>query len=167
MQIKTEKQFAAFYDKYADAIFRYCYYRVYQRELAKELSQESFCRLWSMVVDDKEITYPKAVIYRIARNLIIDHSRKKKEASLEEIQEVSGDAIFSDEKYQDYGDNLDIKAALKKLREKNESLSEVLEMKYLQGLKVKDIAHALEVSPNIASVRIHRAIKQLKELYGN
>ncbi|NUM25832.1 MAG: sigma-70 family RNA polymerase sigma factor [Candidatus Buchananbacteria bacterium] len=167
MHLTTEKQFVDFYDKHADAIFRFCYFRIYERELAKELSQESFCRLWGMVAEGQDITYPKAVLYRIARNLVIDYVRRKKEASLEEIQEVSGDSVFKDSKSEHIDDAIDVSAVLQKLREKNEELSEPLELKYLQGLQVKEIAKILNLSPNVVSVRIHRAIKILKGMYDN
>ena len=165
--MKHEKQFIAFHDKHADAIFRFCYYRIYDRDKAKELTQESFMRMWRMLTDGQKITYPKAVVYRIARNLIIDYSRKKKEESLEETQESLGDAVFMDHEQQDPNDKIDIKLALTKLRAKNEELCEPIELKYLQGLRVKEIAEVLNVSPNVVSVRIHRGINYLKEIYGD
>ena len=41
---KTEKSFLKLYDRTADAIFRHCFFRLFDRELAKEFTQEIFLR---------------------------------------------------------------------------------------------------------------------------
>ena len=74
-----EVKFLEAYDQYSDAIFRYCYYRVYDREKAKDCVQEAYCRTWKYMESGKEIENLRALLYRIATNIIIDDSRKKKE----------------------------------------------------------------------------------------
>ena len=43
---QLQKEFEKAYDLYADAIFRHCYLRVSDRELAKDLMQEAFMKTW-------------------------------------------------------------------------------------------------------------------------
>lgn len=47
-------QFINAYNEYSDEIFRYCFYRVYDREKARELSQETFMKVWKYL-QDKDI----------------------------------------------------------------------------------------------------------------
>jgi len=69
---KKEKQFIDAYDKYSEAIFRHCYYRVFDRERAKDFVQETFCKTWKYIVDGNDIENIRAFLYKTANNLIID-----------------------------------------------------------------------------------------------
>ncbi len=63
-------------DQY-DKIYRYCYTRVHNRELAEDLTQETFLRFLENPQyngSGKELQY----LYTIAKNLCIDEYRKKK-----------------------------------------------------------------------------------------
>lgn len=163
MHSLDEKQFVKLFDKHSDAIFRFCFYRLEDKEKAKELAQETFLKTWKVIQAGQEIRYPKAMLYTIARNLVIDYVRRKKEMSLEKIHEESGDQIFfTDEKSLKINDKIDAKLALDKLRDENPEACDIVELKYLHGLKMKEIAVILEISPNSASVKMHRGIKYLK-----
>ncbi len=164
MGLNHEKQFVQLFNQHSDAIFKFCFYRLEDREKAKELTQETFMRTWKLIINHTAIQYPKAILYRIARNLIIDYIRRKKELSLEKLQETAGDAIFRDDKNPSLDEIVDARLALAKLSSENQEACESIELKYLHGLKVKEIADILEVSPNVISVRIHRGLKYLKDL---
>src|SRR3989338_5004860 len=86
--VQAEQAFLEVYDTHADAIFRHCYFRVYDREAARELAQEAFTRAWTYLAEGKEVKNIRALVYKIANNLIIDGARKKREASLEALQEA-------------------------------------------------------------------------------
>src|SRR3989344_7747615 len=83
----SEKEFLDAYEQHADAIYRHCYFRVYNEDLAKDLSQETFIKTWKYVTEVKEIKNIKAFLYRVAVNLIIDNSRKKTTLVFDEIKE--------------------------------------------------------------------------------
>lgn len=161
-----EKEFLAAYEQYQEAIFKHCYFRVFERELAKELAQETFMRAWQYLADGKTVENLRAFLYRIANNLVIDVSRKKKEASLETMQEngfepatqVSLDAI---------SDQLDLSKVRKLISELEPMYRDVLIMRYLDGLPPKEIAQAIGETTNVVSVRIHRGVEQLKKLLKN
>ncbi|MFC1612657.1 RNA polymerase sigma factor, partial [Patescibacteria group bacterium] len=78
----NEEQFIAIYDELAEDIFRHLYFRVYDYERTKELTQEVFTRTWIYVSKGRKIENLKALAYRIATNIAIDESRKKKAVSL-------------------------------------------------------------------------------------
>lgn len=163
---RLEKLFTTIYDEHADAIFRYCLYRVYDREKAKDVTQESYMRLWNMMTEGKNIKNHRAMLYTVARNLIIDSTRKKSstESSLDVLLEAGWQVSDHTEGAQRKNDTLDVHRALEQLREHNHEWGECVELRYLDGLAVKDIAAVLEVSPNVISVRIYRGVRQLKKI---
>lgn len=154
-------EFLRAYDQYADAIFRHCYYRVYDREKAKELSQECFMKTWEYLASGKKVDNLRAFLYRVANNLVIDSSRKKKETSLDAMMDEGFEpAEPGPERTTIAAEAGQMIALLDKLDEK---YRDVVRMRYLDDLSPKEIAHALGESENVVSVRIHRGIKQLRE----
>jgi RNA polymerase sigma-70 factor (ECF subfamily) len=159
-QGKTE-EFLKAYDELSDALFRHCYYRCYDRERAKELMQECFVRAWEYVVEGKEIKNLKAFLYRVANNLVIDESRKKKESSLDVLM----DAGFEprDDKDQTVT-NAEAGQMMRLLDRIDEKYRRVVAMRYLDDLSPKEIAIVMGESENVVSVRLYRGIRQLRDL---
>lgn len=163
---KTEKDFLHAYDLYADSIFRYCFYRVYNRERAKDLVQESFTRLWKELACGKTIKNSRAFLYQVARNLIIDDSRKVKEIFLEDspdIENIKTEINLLEKE----AIHFEVEQALKLVKELEMEFQEVIILRYIEGYRPQEIAELLKISESLVSVRLHRALKKLKEqLYG-
>src|SRR3989344_3722139 len=84
---QQEQDFKNAYQQYVDAIYRHCYFRVYNKDLAEDLTQETFIKTWKYIAEGKEIKNIKAFLYRVAVNLIIDNSRKKTALVLDDVKE--------------------------------------------------------------------------------
>lgn len=156
--LKVEKEFLSVYDAHADALFRYCWRRVYNRELARELMQEAFTKSWQYLAEGKQVKNLKAFVYHTATNLIIDHHRKKKDESLEAMEE--GAHAVATAHALNWNDVIDAKALLKKIEEIDEPYREALRLRYIDELTPKEIAAICGESVNVISVRITRAKKQ-------
>src|SRR6185503_9024516 len=89
MTNEIQAQFLSAYDSYEAAIYRHCFFRVYNKTRAEELVQETFMRVWQYLMQGKTVDNIRAFLYRVANNLIIDESRKKKEESLEVLMDKS------------------------------------------------------------------------------
>src|SRR3989344_2523417 len=115
-----EQQFLKTYNEYADAIFRHCCFKVHNRELAKDLTQETFLRTWKYLQGGKTIENSKAFLYKTALNLIIDHSRKKQaDSSLDSLTEQGFDIGFDNrEEMQNFMDGKKAMAELHRLDSK-------------------------------------------------
>lgn len=157
--IETHKEFLAAYDQFADAIFRHCYFRVFNRDRAKDLMQETFTRAWEYLAEGKRVDNLRAFLYRVATNLIIDEARKKKAVSLETLAEEGFDPPAEDGRLIE---GIDARLILRFLKEIEPAYREVVAMRYLEGLSPKEIAEALNENENAVSVRIHRGIKKLR-----
>ncbi len=151
------------YETYADAIFRHCYFRVYHREQAKDLMQQTFLRVWQALGQGTEVENLRAFLYKVANNLIIDEARKKREqVSLEVLEESGFEPSSNPRPALEKGiDHQAIRPYLDQLDEKHR---EVVIMRYIDDLAPKEIAEILGESANVVSVRLHRAVDKLRRL---
>ena len=160
-----EKRFLEAYEAHSDALFRHCYFRVYSRERARDLTQETFTKTWDYLLQGKEIENLRAFLYQVATNLIIDESRKRKkqtELSLERLQEVGFDP-GEDESGRLIA-RADGKMLLPLLSQIDSKYGEVIVMRYIDDLSPQEIAEVTGESENVISVRIHRGLKKLRKL---
>ncbi|MBI2607927.1 MAG: RNA polymerase sigma factor [Candidatus Doudnabacteria bacterium] len=155
-----ERQFLKAYDEYADSIYRHCYFRVFQKEQAQDLVQDTFTKTWEYLSKGNTIENIRAFLYRTATNLIVDQSRKPSELSLESAMEEG----FEPQAVENIEVNVDTEILVNRLKDLEEPYREVIILKYIEGFKIKEIAEILDKSENIISVRLHRGAKKLKEI---
>lgn len=160
-----EDNFIEACDQHADALFRYSLFKVSDRDLAKDLVQETFFRAWNHVAQGGVVDNFKAFFYRVLGNIIIDEYRKKKPVSLEILTE-SGFEIGVDEGGR-IVDQIDGRLALETLRRIPEKYREVIYLKYVEDLTNQEIASMLGETDNAVSVKLHRGIKKIKEIFKN
>jgi RNA polymerase sigma-70 factor (ECF subfamily) len=150
------------YDTLSDAIFRHCYYRCYDREKAQELMQECFMKTWERIAAGDEILNLKAFLYRVAGNLVIDHSRRKKADSLEAMAESSGfDPVGSGAA--EIETAAESRLALALLDRLDDRHRQAVTLRYVEGLSPREIAEITGETENAVSVRIHRGLAQLRQ----
>lgn len=170
MDTATEQAFLAAFDEHADALFRHAYFRVSDRERAKDLVQDTFMRAWEYIARGEEIQQWKPFLYRVLGNLIIDEYRKKKANSLDDMLErddVSED-LFEDLSaggLDEVISALDAARLAELIHELPDTYREVIILRFVDGLSPKEIADFADVSENVISVRVHRGLKQLKEIF--
>ncbi len=158
---EIEKKFNDAYEAYSDAIFRFCFFKISDRDKAFDLAQETFVRLWNYVRDgEKEVDNERAFLYKVARNLIIDEYRKKDTFSLDALQEGGFDVRFDG--HNDIELGVHAREAIEAMHELDDLYREVALLRFVEGFPPKEIAEVLSVSENVVSVRLNRAIKKLR-----
>ena len=161
-QDDTKAYFLQIYDTYADDIFRFCYMKVSSPELAQDLTQEVFMRFWQALREGTRMRSERALLYTMARNLVIDWYRKKKESSLDAMTETGVE--FSGEGREDVTRPAEMEEALRAVNLLDEPSREALLLRYVEGLSPRDIALLSGESANAVSVRINRALKKVRSL---
>lgn len=161
LQIRPE-EFIASYDEFSEKIYRYCYYRVYESEKARDLVQEVFMRAWRHVARGGTIESMQAFLYRIALNCIINDNKKKTPESLEVLSEKGFDP-GSDTTDLLQG-HLDAKKVFEVLSQLDQKHRDVVIMRYIDDLDPKEIAEITGETANVISVRLHRALKELRTI---
>lgn len=164
MPSTNEQQFMEWYDAYADAIFRYCYFRIHDYEKAKDLVQEVFTRTWEYMERGSTIDNGKAFLYRVATNSIINAARKKEALSLDALKEEQGFDPGTGHPERALWTHLDAKRIIRIMDELEENQKELIVLRFINGLGPKDIAAMQGVSENVVSVRLHRALEKLRSI---
>ena len=160
----SEEQFLNWYNEFADAIFRHCFFRLSDRERAKDATQETFIRLWNYLAQGKEVAHVRPLLYTIANNIIIDEYRRKETLSLDQMRDEQGFDIGFDAR-KGIEEKHDVERLQDMLKQIPTQYREAFTMRHIDGLSVKEIAHITGDSENIISVRIHRAIEKIKHTY--
>ncbi|MDD5318504.1 MAG: RNA polymerase sigma factor [Candidatus Pacebacteria bacterium] len=161
----SHSQFLVYYEQYADPLFRFCYHKTSDREVAKDITQDAFVRTWEYLIRGGEIDNMRAFLYRTANNMIVDHYRRHTMSSLNDLTEQGFDPVFENES--DPTDRLDGAIAIKILDTMDPRHKEVILLRYVEELSIKEIAKIIEEKENTVSVRLHRALKELKDIYSN
>lgn len=138
-----------------DKIYRYCYFKVRQRETAEDITQETFLRFLESsdyVSTGKAMQY----LYTIARNLCVDEFRKHK---TELLDEETADRNAED----DMITRVSVKMALAEL---DEADRELLLLRYVNEVPVSVICKLYGISRFAVYRRVSQAAKNLKGKLG-
>lgn len=157
---KAQAVLLAQYDALSDAIFRYVAVRIYDREIALDITHDTFAKAWEYSTKGGVIENWKAFLFRTAHNRIIDHYRKKKSDSLDALTENTGFVPHAEEHGAE--DDTEYARAVRALDLLPEEYRDILLLTYVEGMQPKDIAEILDVTPNVVSVRIHRGMEKLR-----
>ncbi len=162
-QQNVEQQFLQWYDDYGDALYRYCYFKVHDREVAKDLVQETFTRTWQYLSKGYVIEYGRAFLYRVALHCIIRRSQKPVPLSLETLEEEHGFSVAEEKKqsFDEMIDAHDVALLLNTLLDEKDR--EAIVLRYINELSPREIAHITGESENVISVRLHRALKKFRK----
>lgn len=163
-QGKDPKAFEHLYDKMADPIYRFIYFKVSNVEVAQDLTSDVFLKLWeNLVHKDAQVKFLKAYIYIIARSAVIDHyrsSKAKRTTQLSEAMNLEADG---------FEEKLDIKleaeSVVKLISQLKDSYQEILILRHVNQLSLKEIARIIEKTPVATRVQLHRAQQALKREY--
>ena len=134
-------------------LFRYFLRAVGQIETARDLTQDVFVRVSRAAVPQAPDGEVRAWLFRIARNLALDHHRRHQRQPVSETPPPEAMRLPSQE----------VDAAV------NEALAalpdldrDVFLMREMAGLGYDEIARACELTPDAVRSRIHRTRLQLR-----
>ncbi len=175
-RIRTHRDAEAFgrlYDRYVTHIFRFVYLKLPSRETAEDVTSETFLRFWQYAQQNQDIRNVRALLYRLARNLVVDHYRKREmTVPLSVVTELGYGTSTSDETA--LSDNsrqqaiiearADLSLILDKIGRLKEDFRDVLTLRLVDGLGYNDIALVLDKTPGHVRVIFHRAMKALDAL---
>ena len=137
-----------------DKIYRYCYFKLYDKQLAQDITQEAFLRFYRQGLrfdNGKELAY----LYTIAKNLCIDEFRKQTVDSIEEIEnEVAADPA------EEWIDTLVLRSVVSRLPGDEQ---ELLFLRYVNALPITSICKITGLSRFAVYRRLSKSLKWLKE----
>jgi RNA polymerase sigma-70 factor (ECF subfamily) len=157
--------FSELYDRYYDVVFRYVLFRMNDRTLAEDITQEAFVRalrrIGSVTYQGRDIA---AWFVTIARNLIFDHvksSRYRLESTTADIIELSPSTHGPEQQVLDGATNDELLRCVRKL---NPDQQECIQLRFLQGLSVAETARIMDRNEGAVKALQHRAVRRLAQL---
>lgn len=154
-------EFGPLYDRYADKIYRYVFYRVRHKETAQDITAQVFFKALENIKNfDESRGYFSAWLYRIAKNAMADHFRAARtHYNIDDLWDLAGD------------ENPDEDALMKerviKVKESLKSLDaqqrEIVIMRLWDGLSYREIAEIVGKTEGNSKMIFSRAIAKLKE----
>ncbi len=164
--IKQQEEFSQIYDKYIDKIYRFIFLKVNSKEAAEDLSSEVFTRCWRKFQDNQDnpvaIENPQAFLYRVARNIVVDHYREKGKA-----QFVSTDFAPIIDPRADIKEKVEFSSDLSMVRTVltglKDEYQEMIVWRYIDDLSIPEISNILGKPEGTVRVALHRAMKSLKK----
>jgi RNA polymerase sigma-70 factor (ECF subfamily) len=161
--------FGLIYDRYVDTVFRFVYFRVGNRQLAEDLTSDTFLRalkrIGSFTWQGRDLG---AWLVTIARNLVADHFKSGRYR----LEVTTGDVLDADR--EDRGpegspesavvDHITNVALLTAVKQLNPEQQECIVLRFLQGFSVAETARAMGKNEGAIKALQYRAVRALARL---
>lgn len=168
-QAGDAEAFGQIYDRYLDTVFRFIYFRVGNRQLAEDLTSDTFLRalkrIGSFTWQGRD---PGAWLVTIARNLVADHFKSGRYR----LEVTTGDVLDADR--EDRGpegspeaavvDHITNVALLTAVKQLNPEQQECIVLRFLHGFSVAETAQAMGKNEGAIKALQYRAVRALARL---
>ncbi|MCU0848979.1 MAG: RNA polymerase sigma factor [Spirochaetes bacterium] len=150
------------YDLYSREIYAYIAGYVCIRETAEDLLHDTFVRLINYTLShDLDLSNIRAFMYKIARNLCIDHARKEKKTGADTIPDETPGRDFSTHGDMEYEE---LKGKIESLLEKMDEVSRsVFIMRTRLKIPFRDISESLGISERTAKRKMSDTLAYLSK----
>lgn len=156
--------FGEIYKLYLKEIFRYAYFSLRNYELAQDITQVTFFKAWRALPSfSLSRASFRTFLFAIARNLIIDEVRRKKEISLEQIADMPASEDPQEEIQKNELKQV-IQNALGILKDTERQL---IVLRFFEGFKFKEMAKILKKKEGAVRVSTHRVLQQMRQYLRN
>lgn len=154
--------FGIVYTKYLTPIYRYIYLRVKDKDLADDLTQDVFIRVFnSLGTFTIKNNSPLSYFYTVAKNILIDNYRKKKNVLLSE-EEFESKLITEDNPEKQSILNDTIVSLSKALEQLSETEAEAITLKFIENYSNKEISEMMGKSEEAVRQLQSRGMKTLR-----
>ncbi|HKP32095.1 MAG TPA: RNA polymerase sigma-70 factor [Chitinophagaceae bacterium] len=158
-----EHAFRVLYDTYYDLVYRRAFTFLHSSELASDVVQEVFIKIWNYRAKLPEINNIKNFIFVVARNQIITDLRRKALVSynVNEDADVAEDESFLPD------NQLSLKQVRAIVNDAIEQLTPQQKIAFKlsrnEGLSYAEIAKQMELSPLTVKTHISKAIQSIRQ----
>jgi RNA polymerase sigma-70 factor (ECF subfamily) len=104
-------------------------------------------------------------MYHLARNVLNDEAKKNKKHRQQDVREFEESITGGKQADEELHKTQEVEALQNAMNLLNEEYREVLILSRYQELKYSEIAQVLNTTEGNVKVKIHRALKQLQDIY--
>lgn len=149
------------FDRYHIRLFNYFNKMVQNKMVSEDLTQDVFLKIIKYRTSYKNGNFA-AWIFTIARNIFSNHYQKTKK---ERANEIDDDTLNANETLVTEGNQEELAQLQLALQKLPISDRELIVMHRFQQIKYKQIAQITNSTENAVKVKVHRAVKKLKDIY--
>ncbi len=161
---RRRADFEALYERHSREVWALAYARWMNADLALDIMQEAFMRLWKQWQAGEEILNPRAWLLRVARNLAEDHAKSAfrrngthPPATMNGVKAVDLQPLERLEKEETFGQLREM------LNELAQADREILTLRYALDYNANEIADILQINATAVHMRLSRARQRLAE----
>jgi RNA polymerase sigma-70 factor (ECF subfamily) len=164
LQERNDKAISLLYEHYGDTLYGVAYKVVRDEELAQDVLQESFVKIWKKS-DSYDATKAKLFtwLFRITRNTAIDKLRSINTKTEREIQ-IDISNVYNVGIQSTRPELLDVRENLYKIDNKYQI---VLDALFFQGMTQQEASEELDIPLGTIKSRLKIGLRELKKIYGN
>ena len=151
------------YDAHHEHIFRYVWSRVRDKQLAEDLTGETFTRMVGNLAGYRLTDVPfRAWLYRIARNLIVDHYRTENGRTSLPLSYAEDTGSGGSHPSPIVEQKLVLESVQEALAQIDPLQREVILLRFVTGLPLQEVALALDKTVAAVKALQHRGLKSLR-----
>jgi RNA polymerase sigma-70 factor (ECF subfamily) len=161
---RRRADFEALYERHSREVWALAYARWMNADLALDIMQEAFMRLWKQWQDGEEILNPRAWLLRVARNLAEDHAKSAfrrngthPPATMNGVKALDLQPLERLEKEETFGQ---LREMLNELAQPDR---EILTLRYALDYNANEIADILQINATAVHMRLSRARQRLAD----
>jgi RNA polymerase sigma-70 factor (ECF subfamily) len=165
LQSNDQRHFSKLYDRFSPALFGLILKWIKDKEVAENLLQDVFIKAWrSRELYDAEKGRLFTWLYRITRNICIDHLRSKTyRNSMMAIPEDNMAGIKTSFVAEGLiPDAIGLRKLVDTLRQEEK---EVVNLMYFKGFTQRQIAEVMNIPLGTVKTRMNKAIKELRHYF--
>lgn len=159
----TYKEFDTLYQKHANELFRFCYFRLRNKETAQDTVAECFTRF--LQTESSVVKEPRAWLFKVCRNLMYDLTiRENTQKKTIPLEPEKTDMLSNEENLEQMVFNAENKAILQiKLEEMDRDTSEIIILKTWEEMTFKEISEIVGIEESAVKKRFYRGITTLQK----
>ncbi|MBI5728350.1 MAG: sigma-70 family RNA polymerase sigma factor [Candidatus Magasanikbacteria bacterium] len=163
---KDKDAFGKVYDRYVAQVYRFVFFKLNNKEEAEDVVSEVFLKTWQyMTAQPIEVKSIQHLLYRIARNQIVDVYRRRARRP-EDNLEAAAELASAENIEQALAERQTLERTIQEIKKLKQEYQEVIFLRYVEELSIREIAMILGKNGPSVRVLLHRAIKKLQSISG-
>jgi len=167
-----DQALAELVERYQNDIFRFCLHYIKNIEVAKEMAQETFLRIYTARSRFEVSRKFKPWMLCIARNLCLNELKRRKMVQMETLEEYASSAREESGEILKAPEDSPYELLLTQERHRYlfgvldalpEESREIVVLRYFQKLSAREIAEIVDSTEGAVRTRLHRILKQMRD----
>jgi RNA polymerase sigma-70 factor (ECF subfamily) len=158
--------------RYQQPLYGFLLRMVRQPDIAEDLLQKTWLRAIERIHSYDPNRSFKAWLFAVARNVAIDHLRRRQPLSLNSHLTDSSETVFIEQLHEPGPNALELLAVRehldlvrKTMAELPANLYEVFKLRFMEEMKLVEIAEFLVLPLNTVKTRLYRALKKFHQIF--